>query len=145
MLILVVEDEPVIAASMEWELQEAGHQVLGPVASISEAEALATGARPDLAFIDINLAGHDEGVELARTLRQRFGVPSIFVTGQIAQARQASDAALGVLSKPFAFDALVDCVPAAAELVCGRTPARSPRGLEIFQRAAISREHAALA
>lgn len=134
MLVLVVEDEPVIAASMEWELREAGHQVLGPVASVAEAEAAAAEQRPDLAFIDINLAGHDEGVALARDLRRRFGVPSIFVTGQINQARQNSDAALGVLSKPFAFDALVDCVPAAAELVCGQTPARPPRGLEIFPR-----------
>lgn len=145
MLVLVVEDEPVIAASMEWELREAGHQVLGPVASVAEAEAVTATSRPDLAFIDINLAGHDEGVELARDLRRRMGVPSIFVTGQINQARQNSDAALGVLTKPFAFEALVDCVPAAAELVCGRTPACPPRGLEIFPRSFAPRDKAALA
>lgn len=145
MLVLVVEDEPVIAASMEWELREAGHQVLGPVASVAEAEAITAASRPDLAFIDINLAGHDEGVELARDLRRRLGVPSIFVTGQINQARQNSDAALGVLTKPFAFEALVDCVPAAAELVCGRIPTCPPRGLEIFHRSFAPREQAALA
>lgn len=132
MLVLVVEDEPVIAASMEWELRAAGHDVLGPASSVEEAEALTDGPRPDLAFIDINLSGADEGVELARDLRRRFGVPCIFVTGQIAQARQNRDAALGVLSKPFAFEALVDCVPAVAQMVCGQTPARPPRGLEIF-------------
>jgi CheY-like chemotaxis protein len=144
-LVLVVEDEPVIAASMEWELREAGHQVLGPVAGVAEAAALAASSRPDLAFIDINLAGRDEGVELARDLRRRLGVPSIFVTGQVNQARQNSDAALGVLTKPFAFEALVDCVPAAAELVCGRTPARPPRGLEIFHRTWAPNGQAALA
>ena len=145
MLVLVVEDEPVIAASMEWELREAGHQVLGPAASVAEAEALAASSRPDLAFIDINLAGRDEGVELARDLRRRLGVPAIFVTGQINQARQNSDAALGVLPKPFAFEALVDCVPAAAELVCGRPPTRPPRGLEIFHRTYAPVGRAALA
>ena len=132
MLVLVVEDEPVIAASMEWELMAAGHQVLGPASSVDEAERLTKAQRPDLAFVDINLAGADEGVALARDLKRRFGVPSLFVTGQVAQARQNCDAALGVLAKPFAFESLVACVPAAADLIEGRTPARTPRGLEVF-------------
>jgi DNA-binding response OmpR family regulator len=130
--VLVVEDEPVIAASIEWELMAAGHEVLGPACSVAEAEALAATRVPELALVDINLAGHDEGVELARTLKQRHGVHSLFVSGQAAQARQNSDAALGVLVKPFAFEALVDCVPVAAELIQGRRPASTPRGLEIF-------------
>lgn len=132
MLVLVVEDEPMIAASIQWELEDAGYDVLGPAAGVSEAEALARQTRPDLAFIDINLAGHDEGVALARELKARLGVPSIFVTGQLAQARQASDAALGVLPKPFNFQSLVQTVPVAQALEQGRRPARLPLGLELF-------------
>ncbi|HEY8618106.1 response regulator [Phenylobacterium sp.] len=132
MLVLVVEDEPMIAASIEWELLDAGYDVLGPASSVAEAERLAAEHRPDLALVDINLAGHDEGVALARDLKARLGVPSVFVTGQLAQARQASDAALGVLTKPFHFDALVETVPVAAALARGRRPARLPRGLEVF-------------
>lgn len=133
MLVLVVEDEPVIAASIEWELLEAGHEVLGPAASVAEVEALTVKAKPDIAFIDINLSGHDEGIGVARDLKHRLGVDSLFVTGQLAQARQNRDAALGVLPKPFAFESLVDCVPALAELASGRMPDRTPRGLEIFR------------
>lgn len=136
MLVLVVEDEPVIAASIEWELLAAGHEVLGPASGAADAEALAARQAPDLALVDINLAGHDEGVELARTLKRRHGVHSLFVTGQAAQARQNSDAALGVLVKPFAFEALVACLPVAAELIRGRRPSNTPRGLEIFAREA---------
>ena len=135
MLVLVVEDEPVIAASIEWELMAAGHDVLGPANSVEEAEALIHNQRPDLALVDINLAGADEGVALARDLKREHGVHSLFVTGQIAQARQNCDAALGVLAKPFAFESLVACVPAAAELISGRRPARLPRGLEVFPAA----------
>lgn len=112
----------------------AGHQVLGPANCVEDAHALANGQRPDLALVDINLAGHDEGVELARDLLRRYGVHSLFVTGQINQARQNSDAALGVLVKPFAFEALVACVPVAAELISGQAPSRLPHGLEIFAR-----------
>ncbi|HVI32354.1 response regulator [Phenylobacterium sp.] len=132
MLVLVVEDEPMIAASIQWELEDAGYEVLGPATGVSEAEALARKTRPDLAFIDINLAGHDEGVALARDLKARLGVPSIFVTGQLAQARQARDAALGVLPKPFNFRSLVQSVPVAEALGQGRQPTRLPHGLELF-------------
>jgi DNA-binding response OmpR family regulator len=131
-LVLVVEDEPMIAASIEWELLDAGYDVLGPAGCVAEAEALAAASRPDLALIDINLAGHDEGVSLARTLKSRQGVPCVFVTGQVTQARQASDAALGVLTKPFNFRSLVETVPVAAALAEGRRPTRLPRGLEVF-------------
>lgn len=132
MLVLVVEDEPMIAASIEWELIDAGFEVLGPALSVDEAVELAQGRRPDLALIDINLAGQDEGVALARDLKRRLGVASVFVTGQVAQARQNCDAALGVLPKPFSFDALVQTVPAALELLQGRRPERLPRGFEAF-------------
>jgi CheY-like chemotaxis protein len=121
-----------IAASIEWELLDAGYEVLGPAATVEEAEALAERSRPDLAFIDINLAGQDEGVALARSLKVRLGIPAVFVTGQITQARQASDAAVGVLSKPFHFDSLVQTVTVATALAEGRRPARLPRGLEVF-------------
>ncbi|MCR5877554.1 response regulator [Phenylobacterium sp. J367] len=133
MLVLVVEDEPMIAASIEWELVDAGYEVLGPAGSVAEAEALTARARPDLALVDINLAGHDEGIGLARALKSRFGLPVIFVTGQHAQARQACDAALGVLTKPFSFRSLVATVPCAMALAAGRRPARLPRGLEVFE------------
>lgn len=132
MLVLVVEDEPMIAASIEWELIDAGFEVLGPALTVDEAIEVAQARRPDLALIDINLAGHDEGVALARDLKRHFGVASVFVTGQVVQARQNCDAALGVLPKPFSFDALVDTVPAALELLSGRRPARLPRGFEVF-------------
>lgn len=144
LLVLVVEDEPVIAASIEWELLEAGHTVLGPAASVAEAEVLTAARRPDIAFVDINLDGHDEGIALARDLKRRLGINSVFVTGQIAEARKNADAALGVLPKPFAFEALVACVPAAAELACGRMPTTPPRGLEIFRQPA-EREHSCAA
>lgn len=138
MLVLVVEDEPMIAASIEWELIDAGFEVLGPALSVDEALELAQARRPDLALIDINLAGHDEGVALARDLKRRLGIASVFVTGQVTQARQNCDAALGVLPKPFSFEALVQTVPAAMELLHGRRPDRLPRGFEAFVTAQAS-------
>ena len=135
MRILVVEDEPMIACAVALELQDAGHEVIGPAYSVEEAHALAAATPPQLGLIDINLAGHDEGVELARRLRSELGMHSLFVSGQIAQARANADAALGVLSKPFRFEALAAIVDFAGELAAGRRPKPTPAGLELFKLA----------
>jgi DNA-binding response OmpR family regulator len=131
MRVLVVEDEPLIATSIQWELVDAGHEVVGPAATLAEAELLATEEQPDLALVDINLAERGDGVVLARRLKTA-GVPSIFVTGQINEARQARDCALGLLLKPFPFEALGRVVEAAASLVAGRAQVNTPRCLELF-------------
>jgi DNA-binding response OmpR family regulator len=132
MIILVVEDEPMIACAMAMELQDAGHEVLGPAYCVEEAEELVASQIPDLAVVDINLAGHDEGIALARRLRAEWGVPCYFVSGQVAQARANCDAALGVLPKPFEFKALIESIRVAEDLITGRPPRALPRGLELF-------------
>lgn len=135
MIILVVEDEPMIACAVAMELQDAGHEVLGPAYTVEEAEQLVAARRPDLAMIDINLAGHDEGIALARRLRAEWGVPCYFVSGQVAQARANCDAALGVLPKPFDFKSLIEAIRVAEDLITGRRPQALPRGLELFATA----------
>ena len=133
MQVLVVEDEPIIAADTIEMLREAGHEVAGPATSVEDAVRLAEETRADLALVDINLEGHEEGPRLARALRALFGVPSLFVTAQPEQARQHRDAAVGVLAKPFAAGELVQSVPVARAVAEGQEP-RSwrPRNLELF-------------
>ena len=134
MRVLVVEDEPLIAASVEWELRDRGHDVLGPAPSAALAEHLAAVDRPDLALVDINLTGRGDGVRLARTLRL-MGVPSVFVTGQISEARENRDAALALLAKPFPVESLDAVVRTAAALMSGHPPSAPPACLEVFEPA----------
>ena len=96
MILLVAEDEALIALVLELELRGAGHEVLGPAATPEEALALVAGTRPELALIDINLTGGGDGIALARALRDRHGVPSLFVSGQAPDALANQDAALGL-------------------------------------------------
>lgn len=131
MRVLVVEDEPLIAASVEWELRDRGYDVVGPAASAAHAEDLAANLRPDLALVDINLTGRGDGVRLARTLR-RSGIPSIFVTGQVCEARENRDAAVALLAKPFPVESLDAVVRAAAALISGHAPKAAPACLEVF-------------
>ena len=102
--ILIVEDEPLIASYIEEVLGESGFEVAGIAASGPEALSLAAEAAPALALVDIRLTGPIDGIELACMLRQKYGLPSIFLSGLVdgETARRAETAQpLGFLPKPF--------------------------------------------
>ena len=102
--ILIVEDEALIASYIEEVLGESGFEVAGIAASGPEALSLAAEAAPALALVDIRLTGPIDGIELACMLRQKYGLPSIFLSGLVdgETARRAETAQpLGFLPKPF--------------------------------------------
>jgi len=102
--ILIVEDEALIASYIEEVLGESGFRVVGIAASGPEALSLAAEADPSLALVDIRLTGPIDGIELACLLRQKFGLPSIFLSGlDDAETTKRAEAAqpLGFLAKPF--------------------------------------------
>lgn len=102
--ILIVEDDPIIAADLEDRFFESGYAVLGPVASGEEALAVFGRYLPDLVLLDIQLEGEMDGIETARRIRQHHHLPLIFLTSNSDDAtfRQASEVnPQAFLSKPF--------------------------------------------
>src|SRR5919202_5180273 len=79
--ILIVEDEALIASYIQNVLEESGFMISGVASSGPEAISLASEATPDLALVDIKLAGPMDGIEVAQLLQERFGVRSIFLSG----------------------------------------------------------------
>jgi DNA-binding NarL/FixJ family response regulator len=66
--------------------------------------SLASAAPPDLALVDIKLAGPMDGIEVAQLMRSRFNVRSIFLSGVCdpdTMARAKTATPLGFLEKPF--------------------------------------------
>lgn len=77
--VLVVEDEILIAADLEYILLDGGLSVIGPCASLDEAMAAIETSTPDFALLDCDLAGVSS-MPLARELRRR-AIPFAFLTG----------------------------------------------------------------
>lgn len=77
--ILIVEDDALIAMELEERLQDMGYDVLGPAATVEEAQTAIAASRPDAALLDSNLAGVSS-TELAAGLAAN-GVPVAFCTG----------------------------------------------------------------
>lgn len=99
--IMVVEDDPVMAADLMDVLVGAGHGVVGP---FSDAAAAATAAglhAVDLALVDINLIGDGDGVALARALKETWGVPVMFLSGDVAAAARHARLATALVLKPY--------------------------------------------
>ncbi|WP_431037068.1 response regulator [Pseudomonas yamanorum] len=133
MRILIVEDEPILAMLTAETLEEGGHEVVGPAHDESEARSLASQFEVDVAFVDINLNGHEEGIQVAKFLREHHGIFSIFVSGQAVAARERGQESIGVLSKPYTLDDLLNTALIVKSWLAGeQLPNRIPRTLEIF-------------
>jgi len=132
--ILVVEDDAILALIASEALAEAGHEVLGPAYDAGSARTLAAAGNIDLALVDVNLAGADEGLDVARELRERHGIRSLFVSGQVATARMHRGLALGLLRKPYEIEELLQSVAWAYGVASGNAPQAGsrPAMLDIF-------------
>lgn len=107
--ILIVDDELWAALDMEWVVRKLRHEVVGPAATAEEAIELAERMRPDLVLMDIRLANHSDGVSAAVEIRQRFDIPSLFVSAHvdpITRERATAARPSGFIEKPFTPEAL---------------------------------------
>jgi CheY-like chemotaxis protein len=78
--VLIIEDEPVIAADIEALAQELGHRVVDIAATRAEAIEAVARRRPGLVLADIQLADGSSGIDAVREILGRFDVPVIFIT-----------------------------------------------------------------
>lgn len=132
MLILVVEDEPICALSTIIELEQAGHQTLGPAASLEEGLELARSGHPTLALVDIDLVHKGDGVELARQLRE-LHIAAVFVSAQMRTAYDNRALALGYIGKPYNPSELPRTIEVIAAILDGKSPPPpTPRALQLF-------------
>src|SRR5512137_1219329 len=78
--IFVVEDDGIIAARLQSILTKMGYAVPAVVASGEEALRRAAEAPPDLALLDIRLAGDMDGIQAGVLMHGRWGTPLIYLT-----------------------------------------------------------------
>jgi PAS domain S-box-containing protein len=107
--ILIVEDDGIIARHLQVILRAQGHRVVAALgsgeAALAAAERAAAAREPlDLALMDINLDGDQDGIAVARLLRDRHGLPVVFLTAYADDRlldRAAAADSFGYVLKPF--------------------------------------------
>lgn len=78
--ILIVEDEALIAASIESILTRIGYQVVGHSMNGDKALDMFVNTPCDLVLLDISIQGTKNGIDLAKILRKRHQLPFVFLT-----------------------------------------------------------------
>lgn len=78
--VLIVEDEPAIAEDLSDILEHNGYRVCEVAYDYNDAVQYLDQSKPDLVLLDINLNSAYNGLDLARSLRDKYKVPFIFLT-----------------------------------------------------------------
>jgi PAS domain S-box-containing protein len=101
--VLILEDERLVARDLQKILGTMGYQT-SMAASGEEAVEVALRDHPDLALVDIHLAGKLDGIETASALRQQANLAVVYLTAhadeQTLERAKATEPA-GYLVKPF--------------------------------------------
>ena len=102
--VLVVEDEPLVGMEIEDAIGELGHDVVGPIAELDEALAVALDGELGCAILDINIRGGNT-YPVADILLQR-GVPVLLISGYNVQTLPERLHGETLLQKPFTVEQL---------------------------------------
>lgn len=102
--LLIVEDEPIIAADLTICFNRMGYQVLDSLHSGEEALEYLKSQQPDLILMDVQLDGQLDGIETVQRINQQYHLPTIYLTSNtdnatFTRAKNTNPAAF--LSKPF--------------------------------------------
>jgi DNA-binding LytR/AlgR family response regulator len=115
--ILIVEDDPLTALTIEENLTEAGYEICGKAADYESAIRLMVKESADLALIDISLgAGQPDGIAVAREFMRIKPIPIIYLTGHTEPetfSRAKKTNPLAFLHKPFRPAELADQIELA--------------------------------
>ena len=108
--ILIVEDDALFAEQLATSVRSLGHEVSGIAQDAHQALALVeTLPKVHLALLDIGLPGERDGIALSAILRERFGIPFIFISEHSDEAtlrRIKASKPRGYLCKPLDQQAL---------------------------------------
>lgn len=129
--LMIVEDEALVAIVLKDVLTEAGYIVLDLTTRHVEALEVAKASKPDLALVNIQLAGGDDGVELAEHLKA-LCIPVVFISGQTSRARSAETVAIASMPKPYDAHEMVLAVGYLLARLRGPTDLLKPENLQVF-------------
>ena len=114
--VLIVEDEAIVAEDLRQTLADGGYDAFAIADSADQAIQHAAVRCPDVVLMDIRIRGRRDGIETAGILRERFGVPIIFLTAHaddatLARAQQVHPH--GYLNKPVRYAELRSAIEIA--------------------------------
>ncbi|MGH6916143.1 MAG: response regulator [Geminicoccaceae bacterium] len=111
--ILIVQDDPLLAAALRIVVEDAGYEVVGLARDTAGADRLATQHRPALAIVDMMLEIDVDGVATATALKQKHGLEILITTGfpdSVTQREGVDAFACAIVKKPYSDEEILEAV-----------------------------------
>jgi two-component sensor histidine kinase/ActR/RegA family two-component response regulator/putative methionine-R-sulfoxide reductase with GAF domain len=99
--VMIAENDVLMADMLAETLIEGGFEVYGLARTVEEGIALAERFKPDLALLDLRLAGDGLGTEIAARLDRSAGMGILYATGNVGQIKLTRSDGDACISKPF--------------------------------------------
>lgn len=102
--IVIVEDDEITALNLSMSLQKHGYNIVATCNNVQDAKNKINSLKPNLTIIDISLQDTNDGISLAKDVREKNNIPFIFLTSHsddniISQAKLTEP--YGYIVKPF--------------------------------------------
>jgi two-component system, response regulator PdtaR len=107
--ILVVEDDTIIALTIQGRLKEFGYEVVGRASTGEDAIKKVKEFMPDLVLMDIHIKGPIDGIQTAETVYGFYNIPVVYLTAYSDEKtleRAQKTSPFGYVVKPFSDDTL---------------------------------------
>lgn len=107
--ILIVEDDSIIALTIQGRLKQFGYEIAGRASTGEDAIRKVKELKPDLVLMDIHLKGPMDGIQAAETVYGFYNVPVIYLTAfsdEKTLERAQNTSPFGYVIKPFSDDTL---------------------------------------
>jgi DNA-binding response OmpR family regulator len=128
---MIVEDQVLVATVLRDELEDAGYHVLDLTDRSAEALDVAKACKPDLALVNLRLAGGDDGMALAKQLKA-LDIPVLLISGQVSRASSAKTVAIASMPKPYDAADMVLAVTYLLARLGGDATLPKPAHLEVL-------------
>ncbi|TCS39320.1 C4-dicarboxylate-specific signal transduction histidine kinase [Paucimonas lemoignei] len=112
--VLFVEDDALVRETITDLMHQAGYKVIGANNAGEALAILESGVAVDIVFSDIVMPGSISGIELARTIQQRFASTDIILATGYSE-KEIDISGVQILAKPYEADELLSLLKARME------------------------------
>jgi DNA-binding response OmpR family regulator len=145
MKILITEDDLMLADFLEEAVAELGHTVCGMAGNVGEAVALTRSHHPDVAIIDMQLAGTERGSDIVDQLMAsgdlgHMGI--LYVTGEADLVHREARFGHACLKKPYSLLTLEAALAIVRDIAVGcHFSDTLPHGMRLLLAAQMNSAH----
>src|SRR5450631_3446087 len=131
--VMIAEDDLMMADMLEDVLVEGGYEVCGIARTVEQGVELGERHQPDLAVLDLRLAGGGLGTEIASRLDRRGQLGVLYATGNVDHAGLTKADGEACLGKPYRPEDVVRALKIVEQIVTtGDASQPFPRGFSVL-------------